>query len=160
MFKRIIRAVEAVAVLWGATRVAAESEAHLSDERAKKDPGNPENPSYKAGHELSDFSSRLLLSLAIAMVILAALMHLGLIGGLFYMKSRLTRTQPKLIDSSLVSHRAGPPAPRLQRNPPADYVQYHASQDHFLKSYGWTDRKSGIARIPVDRAMEILSREK
>ncbi|MFL5815854.1 MAG: hypothetical protein ACJ763_19955 [Bdellovibrionia bacterium] len=160
MIKRIVKALETVAVLWGATRVVVESEVHQSEERAKKDPSNPENPSHRAGHELSDFSSRLLLSLAVAMIALAFVMHLALAGGLFYLKKKLTRTQPKTIDSSLVTHRAGPPAPRLQRNPPADYVEYHESQDQLLKSYGWTDRKSGIARIPVDRAMEILTREK
>jgi hypothetical protein len=160
MFKRIIKTLEAVAVLWGASSVVVKSEVHQSEERAKKDPGNPENPSHKAGHELSDFSAKLLLSLALSMIALAVVMHVGLAGGLFYLKARLTRTPPKLVDASLASHRAGPPAPRLQRNPPADYAQYHEEQDQFLKSYGWTDRKSGVARIPVDRAMEILSREK
>ena len=28
-----------------------------------------------------------------------------------------------------------------------------------LSSYGWVDRKAGIARIPVDRAIEILAKK-
>ncbi len=27
-----------------------------------------------------------------------------------------------------------------------------------IASYGWVDRKAGIARIPVDRAMDILAK--
>ncbi len=26
-----------------------------------------------------------------------------------------------------------------------------------LESYGWIDRKSGIVRIPIDRAMDLLA---
>lgn len=157
MFKRL---VEALAVIFGATSVAVESEIHQSEERAKKSPINPENPSHKAGHEVTDLSAKLLLSLAVSMIVLATIMHLGLAGSVFYLKKKLARTEPKLVEASLVANRAGPPSPRLQRNPPADYVRYHANQDQVLKSYGWTDRNAGIARIPVDRAMEILSHAK
>jgi hypothetical protein len=157
MFKRLL---EILAVIWGATSVAVESEIQESKERAKQSPSNPDNPSRKAGHELSDLSSKLLLSLAISMIVLSVVMHLGLAGSLFYLKKKLTRTEPQLVDASLVTGREMPPAPRLQRNPPADYIRYHSNQDRILKSYGWMDRNAGIVRIPIDRAMEILSHGK
>jgi hypothetical protein len=121
---------------------------------------DPNNPSHQAGYELSDLSAKLLLSLAIAMIVLSLIMQLTLAGSLFYLKRKMTQKQPRSADRLLVAQRGRPPAPRLQRNPPADYRSYHEAQDHFLKSYGWVNQKAGIARIPVDRAMEILSHGK
>lgn len=156
MLKRLI---ETLAVAIGATSLVVNSEIKKSEERAVQSPANPENPSRKAGHELTDLSAPLLLSLAIAMVLLSLLMHLGLTGGLFFLKRQLTQTKPKDIDSALVAGRTQPPAPRLQRTPVRDYVQYHHEQEKILKTYGWVDRSAGVARIPIQRAMEILSHE-
>lgn len=157
MLKRLI---EALAVTFGATSLVLGSEIKKSDERAVQSPAHPENPSRKAGHELTDMSARLLLSLAIAMIVLALIMQLCLASGLFYLKRRLTQNKPKTVDAHLVTGRTPPPAPRLQHNPPYDYSQYRSQQDQFLGSYGWVDKKAGVARIPIHRAMEILSHEK
>jgi hypothetical protein len=157
MLKRLI---EALAVTFGATSLVLDSEIKKSHERAVQNPSNPENPNRRAGHELTDMSAKLLLSLAIAMIVFALIMHICIASGLFYLKRRLTQTQPKTIDAHLVAGRTPPPAPRLQHNPPYDYSQYRIQQDQFLGSYGWVDKKSGVARIPIQRAMEILSHEK
>ena len=157
MFKRLI---EALAITFGATSLVLDSEIKKSEKRATQSPANPENPSRKAGHELTDFSAPFLLSLAIGMIVLAVIMHACIASGLFYLKRHLTQTKPKNIDASLVAGRSLPPAPRLQRNPPHDYSQYRSQQDQQLSSYGWVDKKTGVARIPIQRAMEILSHEK
>lgn len=49
-----------------------------------------------------------------------------------------------------------PPEPRLQQDPLADLRQMRAEEESLLSGYGWVDRKAGIARIPVDRAMELV----
>lgn len=49
-----------------------------------------------------------------------------------------------------------PPAPRLQIDPKKDLVELHAAEDRILLGYGWADKEKGIARIPVERAMEML----
>jgi hypothetical protein len=48
------------------------------------------------------------------------------------------------------------PQPRLLIKPGASLVELRAAEDADLNSYGWFDRTSGIARIPIDRAMELL----
>ncbi len=58
--------------------------------------------------------------------------------------------------AELQSLRNGPPAPRLQTDPPADLRQYLDREERLLKSYGWVDEKADIARIPIERAMELL----
>ena len=49
-----------------------------------------------------------------------------------------------------------PPTPRLQTLAPEDLERYRAGQDQILDSYGWVDKPAGVARIPIDRAMDLL----
>ncbi|MGH7088683.1 MAG: hypothetical protein ACREFQ_07255 [Stellaceae bacterium] len=51
-----------------------------------------------------------------------------------------------------------PPAPRLQTNPPEDLASYLAEQRALLESYGWVDKSKGIAREPIDAAMQRLAK--
>jgi len=48
------------------------------------------------------------------------------------------------------------PPPRLQVGAPEELQKLRASEDARLNSYGWVDRSRGIARVPVDRAMQLL----
>lgn len=54
--------------------------------------------------------------------------------------------------------RQGPPAPRLQANPAADRAAIESVARQRRDSYGWVDKARGRARIPVERAMVLLSR--
>lgn len=38
-------------------------------------------------------------------------------------------------------------------------IELKASQKQRLSSYGWVDRKAGVAHIPIERAMEIRAQE-
>jgi hypothetical protein len=48
------------------------------------------------------------------------------------------------------------PQPRLLIKPGASLAELRAAEDSDLNSYGWVNRTSGIARIPIDRAMQLL----
>ena len=48
------------------------------------------------------------------------------------------------------------PQPRLLIKPGASLAELRAAEDADLNSYGWVDRNAGIARIPIDRAMQLL----
>jgi hypothetical protein len=50
-----------------------------------------------------------------------------------------------------------PPAPRLQEDPLADLDALRAREARQLEGYGWVDRDAGRARIPIERAMELLA---
>ena len=58
-----------------------------------------------------------------------------------------------------VDARRLPPEPRLQAAPVEDLQQMRAAEDQILNSYAWLDREQGVARIPVDRAMDLLVQE-
>ena len=50
-----------------------------------------------------------------------------------------------------------PPAPAFQTDPHAELLRLRAAEDSILTGYGWVERDSGLARIPVARAMAIIA---
>jgi hypothetical protein len=49
------------------------------------------------------------------------------------------------------------PQPRLQSNAAADLEKLRGAEDETLATYGWVDRNAGIARMPIDRAMQMVA---
>jgi len=58
--------------------------------------------------------------------------------------------------SSFAEVRQLPAGPELQVNPRKDLIEIQDSQLQVLETYAWEDRKAGIVRVPIDRAMELL----
>ena len=48
------------------------------------------------------------------------------------------------------------PTPALQRQPFKDITTLRQSEADKLGTYGWVDKEGGVARIPIDRAMDLL----
>ena len=48
------------------------------------------------------------------------------------------------------------PAPGLQTTPWTDLKRYRAEAQLYLHSYGWVNEKAGVARIPIEKAKEML----
>jgi hypothetical protein len=51
----------------------------------------------------------------------------------------------------------GFPEPRLQIAPHEDLERLNETNRQTLESYGWVDRSAGVARIPIERAMDIVA---
>jgi hypothetical protein len=49
-----------------------------------------------------------------------------------------------------------PAFPKLQISAPADLQAFRAREDDELNSYGWVNRTSGIVRIPIERAVDVV----
>src|SRR5712691_11850012 len=47
------------------------------------------------------------------------------------------------------------PPPRLQVDASADLIKSRAAAEAKLHSYGWIDREARVARIPIERAMQL-----
>jgi hypothetical protein len=111
------------------------------------------------GHETSDAHFK---SVVISAAGLFALMIFGLLislGLLSILKSR-SADPGKHPDTFVEIHEGTlPPKPRIQSNPHAALVALRATEDSLLTSYGWVNGDSGVARIPIDRAMELLLRK-
>lgn len=52
-----------------------------------------------------------------------------------------------------------PPEPRLQTSPEEDLRELRLEEDEYLNGYGWVDRGAGVARVPIERAMEMLAED-
>jgi hypothetical protein len=52
--------------------------------------------------------------------------------------------------------RRQPPSPNLQTQPFKDVYMLRQGETEKLTNYGWVDKDGGVARIPIDRAMEVM----
>jgi hypothetical protein len=68
------------------------------------------------------------------------------------------RSTPENPVSRISVPRTVPPKPQLQTDPAADMAEVRKKESTLLNSYGWVDRKNGIVRIPIERAMELIGR--
>lgn len=113
-------------------------------------PGGASGP----GHELSDLRPR---TIAIFLLVLAAMIVGVLLVSTWihdYATSRLAREEPA---PSPAAKQAVPPEPRLQVAAPRDLQEFLTQEDAILGSYGWVKRETGVVRIPIDRAIELLA---
>jgi hypothetical protein len=107
-------------------------------------------------YETADVDSRYVLYFGIVLIVSAVVMHVGL--WLLFRFFIQRESQVDYVRTGVSIQQMPPPEPRLQVSPGSEYstlVQHEAEQ---LNSYGWVDPASGIARIPIERAMDIIVR--
>ena len=61
--------------------------------------------------------------------------------------------------SPLIAERVLPPHPQLQVNPNLDVANLRNRENFLLNGYSWVDKNSGLARIPIGRAIDIVAKE-
>ena len=106
------------------------------------------------GHETRDVNILLIGLSGLSMVALLV-GSLALIGWLFGVFAGTPVGHGRLAPRAEM--RSRPPAPRLQTSPTRDMQEMLHAENARLQSYGWIDHASGIARIPIDRAIELLA---
>jgi uncharacterized iron-regulated membrane protein len=108
------------------------------------------------GYEIRDTHVRPLVWITISIILLvvvtAAVVWLMLAGYDRFVRSRAAQA-PSLRPQGQVRL---PPNPRLQVDPAGDMARFRAEEKAILTSYAWENETSGIVRIPVERAMEIV----
>ena len=50
-----------------------------------------------------------------------------------------------------------PPSPRLDPEQPAELQELRKSEERTLQGYSWIDAQQEVARIPIERAMQIMA---
>lgn len=124
----------------------------------KFDPGRtPEEVTARTGRqfERTDVRSRPMIIFMFA-VLVGLVLITTLIGAYDFLlyKRSLTINQPR---SPLATEQLPPPEPRLQASPKRDMDQLLAEENEMLGTYGWVNRKEGLVRIPIERAIELVS---
>lgn len=116
---------------------------------------NISSKTIQAGHELSDLSSKHIALFGLSLAVL--LIGVVLVTYILHEHYSAVQTRTQAPPSPLASAREPTPEPRLLVTPGQDLKTLRAAEESILKTYGWIDRKNGIVRIPVDRAIEILA---
>jgi hypothetical protein len=49
------------------------------------------------------------------------------------------------------------PQPRLETNERLEIHDFRSQEEQALASYGWVDKDAGVARIPIERAMDLIA---
>ncbi len=113
----------------------------------------PETSKNEVGHETRDVNARAIGCFALALVV-AGIAAMLIVAGMF---RRFDEVFPGGDANRITTDRIDAPSPELQVNPASDFAQLRARENETLTTYGWVDRDSGIVRIPIERAMEIIA---
>ena len=133
-----------------------------------------QTPPAHEGHEHSDVSAR-----AILLFICGLALFIVVISGLLWLLFQYLAVEQARIKASrfplAVADRERPlldrlpPDPRLEGLNPESLIRSGVAgwpslapaqrerDDKALSSYGWVDAKTGIAQIPIDRAIDLLA---
>src|SRR5882724_9082233 len=105
------------------------------------------------GHESRDADIQPILLTGFGLALCVVVVGLIVYGTFRYLATHPgTSVQPNpmaIFDSQ------SPPAPRIEEHPAIEIQQLHAQEVQTLSTYGWIDKKKGLVRIPLDRAMEL-----
>jgi hypothetical protein len=114
----------------------------------------PHNASATPGYETRDANTGAILNF---LVILAVVLVLsGLVcWGMFKIFSTHA-IDPAATDSPFADTRQLPLGPQLQVNPREDWLKFHQGQEDSLQTYAWENKSAGIARVPIQVAMDLL----
>jgi len=117
-------------------------------------PEVPVDPS--AGWEKRDVNIRGLFMFAfwMAVVLFVTLVGMRLSFDAFKKASPMGSTMSPLVTEK--TPRMIPPAPLLQAHPHQELKDYCDAQQKEVTTYGWIDQPSGVVRIPIDRAEELI----
>lgn len=105
-------------------------------------------------YEKSDLSIKAIVGFGVALtvVVVAALFAMEWMFGFLAAREDRRDVRP----SPLAASRPAVPEPRLQVDAVRDMKTLRAQEDAILTSYRWVTKEAGTARIPIDRAMQLL----
>ncbi|MFB3904813.1 MAG: hypothetical protein ACE15E_15280 [Acidobacteriota bacterium] len=108
------------------------------------------------GHEVTDANPKVLAYALVGLALLLIFVFVAMWLLFIYFDSRAEKAETgRPSQWGQVDYR--PPEPRLQTSPAEDMEKMREREERLIHSYGWVNKASGIVRIPVDRAMDIVA---
>jgi hypothetical protein len=95
--------------------------------------------------------TEIMVVLAVVTVAFAALM--------WPLASYFLRDEPEPARAVERIDRSRPAGPLLQVDPAAELAELRRQEQRVLDAYGWVDRSAGMARVPLERAVELVLAE-
>ena len=94
------------------------------------------------------------LTIGLLVLVALAMVFMWFLTTSLYEQEKAGDPPPPLMIEARVPHL--PPNPRLQSEPFVELDLLRSTQNAQLNSYGWVDESTGLAHIPIDRAMDLL----
>ena len=115
--------------------------------------GSLENPD--TAHETSDINVRAIIWFVVVLTGTAIAIQIAMYA-LFVVFDKIEVKNDPYVSPLATPAGQTPPDPRLQTTPWTDLQQLRAQEVGYLHSYGWIDERTGVARIPIDKAKTLL----
>ncbi len=124
------------------------------DSHAQAIPHGAPSGTTEAQHETSDVGLNILVAAGaiVGGLIIIALIAVSLLTNVF---SSSPETQSQ--GGSPIATAAPPAAVEMRVNPVSALDRYQTAAQATLNSYGWVDEAAGVARIPITRAMTLVT---
>lgn len=122
-----------------------------------------DQPPPDAGHEDRDINVRAIIKFFGFFAIFAVVVHLLLAWQWSFFNEDISKTDRKLSPLAAKSRPKLPedlqriPEPRLQNTETHDITYWQKKENEILTGYQWINEKNKTVRIPIDRAIELLS---
>ena len=122
------------------------------------------------GFETRDLGSKPIYGFLISLVLIGILIYYGL-WGMFHMLDAYSRRHEGPVSPMVQAEQDtrepdAPrtnakiqrefPEPRLEDNERTELAPFRYQEEQILNSYGWVDQNAGVARIPIQRAMDLI----
>jgi hypothetical protein len=110
------------------------------------------------GHEISDVSVRGIFVFTACLAAFAVAFHFVFLAVMQRFGDRANRLES--LRPARYEDQAGQfPKPNLQESPNAEWTSMRIEEQADVTGYGWVDRDAHVARIPLDRAMDLYAAE-
>ena len=109
----------------------------------------------EAAHEESDVNVRAIFGFGAGLLAVGLAVYV-LLWLLMNYYTKQAAQVPRNFPLSAEYQQQAPPEPRLQIHPQQDLRDLRAREDAMLHGYGWVDKNTGVARIPIEEAMKIV----
>jgi hypothetical protein len=114
-----------------------------------------QNPQRGSGYERRDANIHGLLQFAFWLAVVLAITMVSMVWTFHYF-SKTAPLGPPASPLPEANVRRLPPSPVLQAHPHQDLQNYCAEQERLVSTYGWVDQQSGVVRLPIDRAVDLI----
>jgi hypothetical protein len=119
-----------------------------------RESGLPETSGGPVDHELDIRGILVFVGVLVAVTLVVMCLMWG-IAVLF--KGSLARKDPAPPALAEAREARVPPGPNLQPNPSAELAAFRAAEAAELTTWAWVDKEKSVARVPVERALEIVA---
>ena len=120
------------------------------------EPHKPGAANPEVAHEASDVNVGAILRYGAGLLGVCAIVLVFLSWLMGVYEGQHQRAQTQVFPMAAGQQDRRPPEPRLQDNPQQELRDLRAMQEGLLNGYGWVNKESGVARIPIDEAMRMV----